>query len=123
MAEDTKKKRNTAKIIGLGAGIFWIVLGLIISISTGEKFSGVLGGMLIGIFILVSTLIAYRSELVGGMLLLLEGIISAAFILMSFFNGKAPWWVALILLIILSLPPLFSGYLFTQCWKESKAIT
>jgi len=123
MAEDTKKKINAAKIIGLGAGIFWIVLGLIISISTGEKFSGVLGGMLIGIFILVSTLIAYRSELVGGMLLLLEGIISAAFILMSFFNGKAPWWVALILLIILSLPPLFSGYLFTQCWKESKAIT
>lgn len=116
-------KRKAAKIIGIGAGVFWVVLGLILSLLAGEKFGGVLGGMLIGIFILVSTLIAYRSELVGGMLLLLEGLISAGFILMSFFSGKALWWVALILFLILSLPPLISGYLFTQCWKEFKQQT
>lgn len=122
MPNDIKRKRSTAKALGIGAGLFWIVFGLILSLIMGEKFSGILGGMLLGIFLLVSTLIAYKSELVGGMLLLLEGGIVLAFILISFLTGKAPWWVALILFLTLSFPPLISGYLFTQCWKRAKAI-
>jgi len=123
MANHIKTKRNTARVFGIGAGLFWIVFGLILSLTMGEKFSGMLGGMLLGIFLLVSTLIAYKSELVGGMLLLLEGGIALALILISFLTGRAPWWVALLIFLTLSFPPLFSGYLFTQCWKKTKATT
>jgi hypothetical protein len=60
-------------IIGLGAGVLWLVFGVNISLSI-RMFALMLEGFIVGAAVIVSSLVAWRWHVPGAVLLLLEGI-------------------------------------------------
>jgi len=73
-----------------------------------------------GIFIL-STLVAWRWEGIGGALLVLEGIVALGFIVRTFLWGRFTTTSTLVLMCLtLGLPPLAAGILFLIAWQRSR---
>ncbi len=71
-----------------------------------------------GIF-LVSALVAWWWEGIGGVLLVLEGLFSSGFIGYAFFQRGMPPLTILLMSLTLALPPLVAGILFLFCWRKS----
>ncbi|TET82141.1 hypothetical protein E3J38_02670 [candidate division TA06 bacterium] len=65
--------RRLGLIIGLGAGLLWLVFGVTISVGI-RMFPLLLEGFIVGAAVIISSLVAWRWHIPGAVLLLLEGI-------------------------------------------------
>jgi len=72
-----------------------------------------------GIFVL-SALLAWRWEAIGGALLVSEGVVALAFIVTTFIAGRFTTSTLVLMSITLALPPLAAGVLFLLCWRKSR---
>jgi hypothetical protein len=113
--------RYTARALVLTWAGWWMFFGL--ASGTGERLSplGVLLHAAVpgGIF-LISALIAWRWEMPGAALLIVEGlIVCAGYPLMV--SGRFPLATILFVLLTMALPPVLAGLLFLAGWRRSPA--
>ena len=72
-----------------------------------------------GIFIL-STLVAWRWEVIGGALLILESFVALGFIVRTFLQGSFTASTLVLMCLTLGFPPLAAGILFLLCRQKSR---
>jgi len=106
----------TARILSLAWAGFWVWFGLASGISEPTTERGKLMDVLIhttvpGLVFLVTALIAWRWEAVGGVLLLLEGLIIAVGYPWMF-HGRFPLRTYVFVELTMAVPPLVAGVLF-----------
>ncbi len=103
------------------AVVFWLWFG--IGSAYAERVGPVNWLMHIlvpgGIFIM-SALVAWRWEGLGGALLVLEGIVALGFIVRAFLWGGFSASTLMLMCLTLGLPPLAAGTLFLLCWQKSR---
>jgi hypothetical protein len=110
---------NTVKWMRYGArGIaliwagWWTLFGLLAGIGEGYDLSGVFLHTLVpGLVFLAAAVIAWRWEVIGGILLLLEG---SGTLIMFWFARTIEGFATL------ALPPLVAGLLFLANWMRAK---
>jgi hypothetical protein len=115
-------RRTTARFLMIIAMVFWLWFGIGSSCAGG---TGPLARLIYmpvpgGIFIL-SMLVAWRWEGIGGALLALEGIVALGFITGAFLWGSFTASTLVLMCLTLGLPPLVAGILFLICWRQSAA--
>ena len=107
----TKRMRSVAKSLALVWALWWIFFG--VAYAVGEKFSkqALLVLLVFPLLFLGSAMLPRLSERTGGTVLLVEGLI----ILVGypwFTYGRVPLFAIVVVLFMLGLPPLISGFLF-----------
>ena len=73
-----------------------------------------------GIF-LVSALVAWRREVVGGIVLILEGLVAYGLIGGAWLAGRLPDSTLVLMSLTLGFPPLVAGILFVSCWRRARS--
>ena len=114
-------QRPTAWILMIIAIVFWLWFGIG---SAYVERAGPLNWLVHilvpeGIFML-STLVAWRWQDIGGTLLVLEGIVALGFIVRAFLSCRFTISTLTLMCLTLGLPPLAAGILFLICWKKSR---
>ena len=104
--------KKLAYIIALVAGLFWIVFGILDSTSSGN-IDGFLEGLTFGGLILLAIYVAHKTELVGGILLMGEGVLFLLPIVIRPTNALGS--------MVLGLPLAISGALFVLNYNLSNA--
>jgi hypothetical protein len=109
--------RYTARGLSLAWAGFWVWFGLASGLGEGLTPVGVLRHMTLpGLIFLVSALVAWRWEHVGGALLLLEGLLTLVGYPLQF--SRFPAGTILMVLATMALPPLIAGVLFVWDWRR-----
>ena len=111
--------------IARGLALLWAsLLFLFMLLSGAEGFGGGLRGIAInspnalpGLGFLVCAAIAWRSEAVGGIVLLVEGLLVFAVVPMAF---RQPVSAVPGVVLVLAVPALIAGFLFLASWLKSK---
>ena len=99
-------QQKTAVYLGIAIASFWFLFGMIEAlVLTHNLIFGLIEGGLVGGIFAISTLIAARKPLWGGIILLLEGLYP---LLMIFFHKSNMIYG----LSVLGIPPLCAGLLF-----------
>lgn len=109
--------RIGALIVALGWAVFWTWFGLASGISEGLNVIGVIIHTSVpGLVFLGTVALAWKWGLVGGIMLILEGIIIAiGYPLMV--GGRFPFETILFILLTMALPPFVSGVLLVKASK------
>lgn len=103
----------TARILSLVWAGFWTWFGLASGIyEKGKPLEILLHTAVPGLVFLVSALIAWRWQAVGGVLLLLEGLVIAVGYLLMVQHSRFSLLTRIQVDLMLALPPLVSGILF-----------
>ena len=121
-ADDAARRMRS---IARGLALIWASSVFLFMLFSGaEGFGGGLRGIAInspnalpGLGFLVCAAIAWRSEAVGGIVLLVEGMLVFAVVPMAL-NRPASAVPGLVL--TLAVPPLIAGFLFLGSWLKSK---
>lgn len=103
--------KKLAYLIALVAGLFWIAFGLLDSTSS-SNIDGFLEGLTFGGLILLAMYVAHKTELVGGVLLMGEGVLFLIPIAIRPVNTLGS--------LLLGLPLAISGILFILDYNLSK---
>jgi len=100
--------------------IFWLWFGIGSAYAEGLGPINWLLHILVpsGIFIL-STLLAWRWEGIGGALLVLEGLVALGFVVRASIRGTFSTSTFTLTCLTLALPPLAAGMLFVVRWRQS----
>ncbi len=99
-----KWMRNTARTLALVWALLWTLFGLAAGIGEGEDAVTVVIHTLVpGLFFIAAVVVAWWLELVGGVLLVLQGL----WTLYLYPFARTP-----VGLVTLALPPLVAGILF-----------
>ena len=123
-----KGARRTAQILMVVAIVFWLWFGVGSAVvERGGAANWVLHLLLpAGIFVL-STLLAWRWEAVGGALLAVEGLAATGFVLWALVVGRISASGSVLMSLTLGLPPLAAGILFLyhrrlarRAWREEE---
>jgi hypothetical protein len=103
--------------------VFWLWFGIGSAIVEGGGWFNWFMHILIpgGIFIL-SALVAWRWERIGGILLTIEGVIATVFVLVGFISDRLFPSTLLMMLLTLALPPLIGGILLLVCAEQRKRL-
>jgi hypothetical protein len=101
--------------------VFWLWFGIGSAYVEGGGWVNWLMHLLIpgGIFVL-SALVAWWRERIGGLLFLVEGVIATGFLTVAAIGGRSEASTLLLMLLTLALPPLISGILMLVCWGRSR---
>jgi hypothetical protein len=101
--------------------VFWLWFGIGSAYTENAGLFNWLMHILVpgGIFIL-STLVAWRWEGIGGVLLVLEGLVALGLIVRAFVWGSFTVSNLVLMCLTLGLPPLAAGVLFVICWRKSR---
>jgi hypothetical protein len=99
-------------VIGLAAGVLWIIFGVFHIVGSRVMvaiFPVVVQSLAVGLAVVVTSLIAFRWHMVGGVLLLLEGV--TPIVLLFLMAAGYPLFFSVIsgLTIVSGLLFLFSG--------------
>jgi hypothetical protein len=115
------RQRSSALVLMIIAIVFWLWFGIGSAYVENAGLSNWLIHTLVpgGIFIL-STLVAWRWDGIGGVLLVLEGLVALGFILRAFAWGSFTNSNLVLMCVTLGLPPLAAGILFLVCWQRSR---
>ncbi len=97
-------KKSLAVAIGALAGFFWLAVGLAKFLSVPEAYDDLIRGMMIGGVVMISTVVADKNRIGGGILLILEAL---ATIGMTFY-GQGP-----LIAVALGVPLFVEGLMFT----------
>jgi hypothetical protein len=109
--------RISALILASAWAVFWTWFGLASGISEGLDAIGVIiHTSLPGLVFLGTAALAWRRGRVGGIILVLEGIVTAiGYPLMV--GGRFPFETVLFVLCTMALPPLILGVLLVKASK------
>lgn len=103
--------KKLAYLIALVAGLFWIAFGILDSASS-SNMDGFLEGLTFGGLILLAMYVAHKTELVGGVLLMGEGVLFLIPVAINPTNTLGS--------VLLGLPLAVSGALFVLNYNLSK---
>jgi hypothetical protein len=113
--------RYLAVIVALLWAGFWTFFGLASGISEGLSPVGILHHSIFpGLIFLISAIIAWRWNLVGGILLVLESLFVFVVYPMRFMDF--PLITILLVLATMALPPMIAGILFIVSYKSTKSL-
>jgi hypothetical protein len=111
--------RHLARVLASVWAGWWIFFGLASSLAAGLSPAEVLLYTVVpGLIFLVSAVVLWQQEVMGGLILLLEGLI----ILIGYpmvVSGDFPPGVIIFVVSTMALPPLISGFLCLTCWQKS----
>ncbi|MCL6451454.1 MAG: hypothetical protein K6T75_09190 [Acetobacteraceae bacterium] len=99
--------RGGARVVAVAAGVFWLIYGILSSSYEGVGAVGRLAEMSPGLVFLVTAAAAIRWELVGGALLVLEGL--GTWCLLALSGG--PLGLVVEVAALLGLPLVVAGAL------------
>jgi hypothetical protein len=112
--------RWTARLLALAWSGGWLFFGLASGIGERLQPAGVLlHGLLPGGFFLVTTLVAWRWESIGGALLVIEGI--AVLVAYPILFHRMTTETILFVLVTMALPPLVAGLLLLSPGQRQPA--
>ena len=122
-ANDSKRRsllRRVGLIIGLAGAAWWILGGISIVAGFSEEMDPVqiLPHVLLGLIFLVSVAVAWRPELFGGVLLVIEGLFMAVSSPIIAYHCEEMTLISI--LMTMGLPFLISGALFILSWREGR---
>jgi hypothetical protein len=113
-------RRTTARFLMVVSVVFWLWFGI------GSTYVGGPGPLarlmhmpLPGGLIVLSILVAWRWEVIGGVLLVLEGLLALGSIVRGLVQGTLTTSSLTLMCLTLALPPLAAGILFLACWRQS----
>jgi hypothetical protein len=113
-----KQIRKMARVLTILWASGWVLFGLSSALSEGMTPSGVLlHTALPGLIFLLTTIITWRWEVIGGKLLMFEGL----FILVFFpviAAGSMPIEGILYVILTMALPPLGAGLMLRASWQR-----
>lgn len=111
--------KKIARILALIWALWWTLFGLLAGIGEGLGFIGTLIHMAVpGLVFLFTVIIAWRWELVGGIILLLEGAAAIFFYLTLPFD-RDPLIGYIFTILTIALPPVLSGLLLLIGLKKT----
>jgi cytochrome bd-type quinol oxidase subunit 1 len=110
-----------AWILVIVAIVFWLWFGIGSAISEDDGWFNWLMHLLIpgGVFIL-SAIVAWRWDRIGGVLFVIEGACATAVVVMGLLADRLLSSTVLLMLLTLALPPLIAGILFLICANRCK---
>jgi hypothetical protein len=123
--------RSTAWVLMIIAVVFWLWFGIgsayveragpfVLGPKDQGPFNWLMHILVPGGIFILSTLLAWRWEGLGGTLLVLEGLGALGFIGRAFLGGRFTASTLVLMCLTLGLPPLAAGILFLICWRESR---
>lgn len=112
--------RYLARTVALLWAGWWVFFGLTSSLSEGLRPVDILIHAAIpGLVFVISAIIAWRWEAIGGVLLLQIGLlVLIAYIVMAY--NRFPLSTITVVLLAMALPPLVAGALCCACGRRSK---
>ena len=114
-----KQIRKIARVLTVLWASGWILFGLSSALYEGMTPSGVLlHTALPGLIFLLTTIIAWRWEMIGGKLLMFEGLLILV-IFPVIAAGSIPIDGILYVILTMALPPLGAGFLLRANWQRS----
>jgi len=115
--------RWIARVLSLLCGAWWTFFGVASGLAEGLDPVGILIHAAVpGLILLISALIAWRWERVGGALLALEGLV----VLVGYpllVRGRFPISTVVFMLLTMAAPLLIPGLLFLVTWRRAEAQT
>ena len=114
-------QRSAAWVLVIIGIAFWLWFGIGSAyIERAGPFNWLMHILVPGGIFMLSALVAWRWQGIGGALLLLEGIVALGFIASAFLRGRFTASTLTLMCLTLSLPPLAAGLLFLVCWQRSR---
>jgi hypothetical protein len=114
-------QRQVARILVIIAIVFWLWYGIGSAITVrGTIFDWFMYLMMPGGIFILSALIAWRWNRLGGSVLTLEGLVAQIFISWMLLGERYQPTTFFLMTLTLSLPPLLSGVLFLIYGLRSK---
>ena len=114
-------QRSTARVLMIIAIVFWLWFGIGSTyVDRAGPFNWLVHILLPGGMFILSTLVAWRWEGIGGALLVLEGFVALGFIVRAFLWGSFTASTLTLMCLTLGLPPLAAGILFLLYWQRSR---
>lgn len=103
---------HIARALAMGWAGLWVLFGLSSGLSEGMSLTGVLLHTAVpGMIFLASAVIAWRWEMIGGIVLMLEGLLMLIFY-PAIAIGRISLWGIVLVVLTMALPPLIAGFLF-----------
>ena len=113
--------RSAARVLMIIAIVFWLWFGIGSAyVENAGLFNWLMHILAPGGIFILSTLVAWRWEAIGGALLVLEGIAALGFIVRTFLWGSFTASTLVLMCLTLGLPPLAAGVLFLLCRQKSR---
>lgn len=113
-----KQIRKIARVLTILWASGWILFGLSSGLYEGMTPRGVLlHTALPGLIFLLTTIVAWRWEVIGGKLLLFEGLLILV-IFPVIAAGSIPFSGILFVILTMALPPLIAGFLLRASWQR-----
>ena len=114
--------RWAGRILALAVAVFWLWWGVGSAYVEGFSWGSLLAHSLPGLLILICTLVAWRWERIGGILLVGVAVLVTAFLLWAFIfrGGYLP--MAAMVWLTMALPPLLAGLLFLASWRRARRL-
>jgi len=114
-------QRSTALVLMIIAIAFWLWFGVGSAyVERAGPFNWLMHILVPGGIFILSTLVAWRWEGIGGALLVLEGLVALGLIVRAFLWGRFTASTLVLMCLTLGLPPLAAGILFLICWQRSR---
>lgn len=113
-----KNLRKIARVLTVLWAGGWVLFGLSSGLYEGMKPTGVLlHTALPGLIFLLTAVIAWRWEVLGGKLLMFEGLL--IFVIFPVIAaGSIPFTGILFVILTMALPPLVAGFLLRMNWRS-----
>jgi hypothetical protein len=112
-----ERMRYLARALALLWAGWWVFFGLASGIGEGGTPAYVLLHTAVpGLVFLISAIVAWRWEAVGGVILMLEGVLVLIGYPIVF--GRFPLTTIVFVLLTMALPPLVAGFLFLADWRR-----
>jgi len=115
-------QRSMARILMIIAIVFWLWfrIGSAYDVEGAGPLNWLMHILVPGGIFILSTLVAWRWEGIGGVLLVLEGLVALGFIVRAFLGGRFTTSTLTLMCLTLGLPPLAAGILFLLCRQKSR---
>lgn len=113
-----KQIRKIARMLTMLWASGWLLFGLSSGLYEGVTLRGVLlHAALPGLIFLLTTIVAWRWEVIGGKLLMFEGLLILV-IFPVIAAGSIPFGGILFVILTMALPPLVAGILLRMNWQS-----
>lgn len=119
--QTTLLMRYTARGLALIWAGFWVFFGVASGLSEGLNALAIFIHTLVpGLIFLVFALVAWKWELLGGIVLVFAGIaVAIGYPIMV--AGRFPLMTIVFVLLTMALPPLIAGILHLASWGSSRS--
>ena len=114
-------QRSMAWVLVIIAIVFWLWFGIGSAyVERAGPLNWLMHILVPGGIFMLTALVAWRWEEIGGALFVLEGIVALGFIVRTFLWGRFTTSTLTLMCLTLGLPPLVAGILFLLSWYKSR---